>query len=175
MSPEEDQELNAQLDQYSADGYIEPARSAYVAGTLSTRKKDVSLRHCCDYMALNQTITSFQESMNYCVASKAPSSLVKWTFNKVFFRFRFFPNMWMAQHHGRNLDLTNLRCFDFLAFLPVQRFGDVPEKCGHDFRPLSLVCIHLFVWPVYLLKNSAGAFTSYVWGLFYFEIRTLLC
>ena len=34
----------------------------------------------------------------------------KWSFNKVFFRFWVFPNMCMAQHLGRNLDLTNLRC-----------------------------------------------------------------
>ena len=40
MSPEEDKELNALLDQYPADGYIEPARSAYAAGALSARKKD---------------------------------------------------------------------------------------------------------------------------------------
>ena len=29
MSPEEDKEFKAQLDQYLADGYIEHARSAY--------------------------------------------------------------------------------------------------------------------------------------------------
>ena len=33
MFPEEDKELNAQLDQHSADGHIEPARIARVAGT----------------------------------------------------------------------------------------------------------------------------------------------
>ena len=44
MSPEEDNELKAQLDQYLADGCIEPARSAYGAGTLFARKKDGDLR-----------------------------------------------------------------------------------------------------------------------------------
>ena len=77
MSPEEDKELNAQLEQYSADGYIEYARSAYAACTLSTMKRDGGLRPCFDCMALNQTITSFQELMNYCMASKAPRFLVK--------------------------------------------------------------------------------------------------
>ena len=38
MSQEEDKELNAHLDQYSDDDYIEPARSAYAAGTSSARK-----------------------------------------------------------------------------------------------------------------------------------------
>ena len=87
MFPEEDKELNAQLDQYSADGYIEPARIARVDDTSSARKKDGDLRHCLDCMAL--TGTTFQELTNYWMASKAPRSLVKWTFNKVFFRFGF--------------------------------------------------------------------------------------
>ena len=51
---EEDKELKAQLDQYLADGYIEPARSAYWAGTLFARKKDGGLRLCIDYIALNK-------------------------------------------------------------------------------------------------------------------------
>ena len=93
MSLEEDKELNAQLDYYSADDCIEPARSAYAAGTSSARKKDGGLRPCFDCMALNQTNSSFQELMNYWMAFQAPRSLVKWTFNKVFFRFGFFPNM----------------------------------------------------------------------------------
>ena len=54
MSPEEDKELKVQLDQYLADGYIEPARSAYGAGTLFARKKDGGLRLCIDYRALNK-------------------------------------------------------------------------------------------------------------------------
>ena len=87
MFPEEDKELNARLDQHSADGYIEPARIARVADTSSARKKDGGLRHCFDCMAL--TGTTFQELTNYWMASKAPRSLVKWTFNKVFFRFGF--------------------------------------------------------------------------------------
>ena len=37
MSLEEGKELKAQLDQYSADGYIEPAHIAYAAGTSSAR------------------------------------------------------------------------------------------------------------------------------------------
>ena len=48
MSTEEDMELKAQLEQYLYDGYIEPARSAYVAGTLFARKKDGGLRLCID-------------------------------------------------------------------------------------------------------------------------------
>jgi len=81
MSLEEDKELNAQLDYYSADDCIEPARSAYAAGTSSAMKKDGGLCPCFDCMALNQTSTSFQELMNYWTASKAPRSLVKWIFN----------------------------------------------------------------------------------------------
>jgi hypothetical protein len=54
MSPEEDKELKAQMDQYLADGYIEPARSAYGAGVLFARKKDGGLRLCIDYRALNK-------------------------------------------------------------------------------------------------------------------------
>ena len=38
MSPEEDKELKAQMDQYLADGYIETARSSYGAGVLFARK-----------------------------------------------------------------------------------------------------------------------------------------
>ena len=107
MFPEEDKELNAQLDQYSADGYIAPARIARVAVTSSAMKKDGGLRHCFDYMAL--TSTTFQELTNYWMASKAPMSSVKRTFNKVLFRFGFFPNMWMAQHFRRNLNPINSR------------------------------------------------------------------
>ena len=88
MFLEEDKELNAQLDQHSADGYIEPARIARVADTSSARKNDGGLRHCLDCMAL--TGTTFQELTNYWMASKDPRSLVKWTFNKVFFIFGFF-------------------------------------------------------------------------------------
>ena len=65
MSPEEDKELIAQLYQYSADGYIEPARSAYAAGVSSAGKKNGGFRHCFDCMALNQSSTSFQELVNY--------------------------------------------------------------------------------------------------------------
>ena len=54
MSPEEDGELKAQLDQYLADGYIEPARSAYGDGTLLAQNKDGGLRLCIDYRALNK-------------------------------------------------------------------------------------------------------------------------
>ena len=68
MSLEEDKELNAQLDQYSADDYIEPARRAYAAGTSSAMKKDGGLRPAFDCMALNQTSPSFQELMNYWMA-----------------------------------------------------------------------------------------------------------
>ena len=109
MSLEEGKELKAQLDQYSADGYTESARIARVAGTSSARKKDGGLRPCFDCMALNQTNSSFQELMDYWMAFQAPRSLVKWTFNKVFFRFGFFPNMWMAQHFRRNLNPINSR------------------------------------------------------------------
>ena len=38
-SPAEGKKLKAQLEQYSAAGYIEPARIAYAAGTSSARKK----------------------------------------------------------------------------------------------------------------------------------------
>ena len=64
MSPEEDKELNAQLDQYSADGDIEPARSAYAAGALSARKNDGGLRPCFDRMTLNQTSATSHELLN---------------------------------------------------------------------------------------------------------------
>ena len=96
MSLEEGKELNVQLDQYSADGYIEPARIARVADTSSARKNDGGLRHCLDCMAL--TGTTFQELTNYWMASKAPRFLEKWTFTKVFIRFGFSPNMWIPQH-----------------------------------------------------------------------------
>ena len=57
---EEDKELKAQLDQYLADGYIEPARSAYGAGTLFARKKDGGLRRCIDYRALNKISQAYK-------------------------------------------------------------------------------------------------------------------
>ena len=64
MSPEEDKELNAQLEQYSVDGDIEPARSAYAAGALSARKKNGGLRPCFDCMALIQTSTTSHELLD---------------------------------------------------------------------------------------------------------------
>ena len=54
MFPEEDKELNAQLDQHSVDGHIEPARIARVAGTSSARKNDGGLRPCFDCISLRQ-------------------------------------------------------------------------------------------------------------------------
>ena len=54
MSLEEDKELNAQLDYYSADDCIEPARSAYAAVPSSAKKKNGGLRHRFDCMALRQ-------------------------------------------------------------------------------------------------------------------------
>ena len=115
MSPEEYKELKAQLDQYLADGYIEPARSAYGAGTLFARKKDGGLHLCIDYRALNKisqadkySIPRIDELLDGLRGSKV-FFLVKWTFNKVFIGFWFLPSMWIAQHSRRKLDPINSR------------------------------------------------------------------
>ena len=113
MSPEEDKELKAQLDQYLADGYIEPAHSAYGAGTLFARKKDGGLRLCIDYRALNKISQADEYPLpridELLDDLKVSRFLVKWTFSKVFIRFGFFPSMWIAQHFRRNLNPINSR------------------------------------------------------------------
>ena len=113
MSPEEDKELKAQLDQYLADGYIEPARSAYRAGTLFARKKDGGLRLCIDYRALNKIsqadkypLPRIDELLEGLQGSKVFS---KMDLQQGFIRFGFSPSMWIAQHFRRNLDLINSR------------------------------------------------------------------
>ena len=58
---------------------------------------------------LKRTSTPSQESTNYWMAFKVPRFLLKWTFNKVFIRFVFFPSMWTVQPFRRNLDLINSR------------------------------------------------------------------
>ena len=111
MSPEEDKELKAQLDQYLADGYIEPARSAYGAGTLFARKKDGGLRLCIDYRALNKISQAYKyplpridELLDGLQGSKVFS---KMDLQQGFHQIRVFPNMWIAQHFRRNLDPIN--------------------------------------------------------------------
>ena len=113
VSPEEDKELKAQLDKYLADGYIEPARSAYGAGTLFARKKDGGLRFCVDYRALNKIsqadkypLPRIDELLDGLQGSKVFS---KMDLQQVFIRFVFFPSMWIAQHFRRNLDPINSR------------------------------------------------------------------
>ena len=52
--PETDKiELRRQLDQYLADGHLEPARSPYGAGVLFADKKGGDRRLCVDYRRLN--------------------------------------------------------------------------------------------------------------------------
>ena len=100
-SPDEDKKLKAQLAQSLADDYIEPARSAYGAGTLFARKKYGGLRLCIDYRAFKNISQADKFHLTRC--------LTKYTFNKVFIRFGFTTNVWIERHFRRDLDLTNLR------------------------------------------------------------------
>ena len=113
MSPEEDKEPKAQLNQCLADGYIEPARSAYGAGTLFARKKDGGLRLCIDYMALNKIsqtdkyhLQRIDELLDDLQGSKVFS---KMDLQPGFHQIRVFPEQWIAQHFRRNLDPINSR------------------------------------------------------------------
>ena len=53
MNPEEDRALKAQLDEYTRNGWIETAHSAYGAGVLFAKKQDGGLRLCINYRRLN--------------------------------------------------------------------------------------------------------------------------
>ena len=89
MSPEEDRELNAQLDQYSADGFIEPAHIARVAVTSSARKNDGGLRTCFDCMALRQVLLPrIDELLDGIQGSKVFS---KMDLQQGFLQIRVFP------------------------------------------------------------------------------------
>jgi hypothetical protein len=54
MSHEELKELNVQLEELFAKGYIEPNKSPYGAHVLFIHKKDGTLKMCVDYRALNK-------------------------------------------------------------------------------------------------------------------------
>ena len=54
MNPEEDRALKAQLDEYTRNGWIETAHSAYGAGVSFTKKHDGGLRLCIDYRRLTE-------------------------------------------------------------------------------------------------------------------------
>ena len=129
MSPEEDKELKAQLNQYLADGYIEPARSAYGAGTLFARKKDGGLRLCIDYRALNKIsqadkypIPRIDELLDGLQGFKVFSK--RFSSDSGFFRrcgsHSIVDKIWIISIQG-------------YAFWPVQCTGDVPKNYGHDF------------------------------------------
>ena len=53
MNPAEDKALKAQLDEYTRNGWIEPAHSAHSAGVLFAKKHDGGIRLCIDYRRLN--------------------------------------------------------------------------------------------------------------------------
>ncbi len=53
MSPLELQEVQRQLEDYLAKGWIRPSTSPFGAPILFVRKKDGSLRMCCDHRGLN--------------------------------------------------------------------------------------------------------------------------
>jgi hypothetical protein len=54
LSPLEEKEVEKQLADLLAKGYIAPSCSAYGAPILFVQKKDGSLRMCIDYRALNK-------------------------------------------------------------------------------------------------------------------------
>ena len=119
---------------------VEPTR---LVPHLLGKKKDGGLRHCFDCMAL--TGTTFQELTNYWMASKAPRSLVKWTFNKVFFRFWFFPNMWMEHHFRLNLDPINSR----LCFLAYAMYRQLSKELWTWFLT-AVARLSPFNWMTWL-------------------------
>ena len=53
MNPAEDKIRKPQLDEYSHNGWIEPAHSAFGAGVLFAKKHDGGLRLCINYRRLN--------------------------------------------------------------------------------------------------------------------------
>ena len=53
MNPEEDRAPKSQLDEYTRNGWIEPAHSAFRAGVLFAKKHVGGLRLCIDYRRLN--------------------------------------------------------------------------------------------------------------------------
>ena len=54
LSHKELEELDAQLKEYSANGWIRPSQSPYGAPILFVRKKDGTMRMCTDYRGLNK-------------------------------------------------------------------------------------------------------------------------
>ena len=100
MFPEEYKELNAQLDQHSADGYIEPAR-------IAARKKGRRLAPLFWLYGLDKYhIPRIDELLDGLQGSKVFS---KMDLQQGFLQIRVFPNMWMAQYFRRNLNPINSR------------------------------------------------------------------
>jgi hypothetical protein len=56
MNHEELKELKVQLKELLAKGYIKPSKSPYGAPVFFVHKKDVALRMCVDYKALNKVM-----------------------------------------------------------------------------------------------------------------------
>ena len=102
----------------TADGYIEPARSAYGAGTLFSRKKDGGLRLCIDYRALNKisqadkyTLPIIDELLDGLQGSKVFS---KMDLQQGFYQIRVFP-----EHVDRTAFQTKFGSYQF----KVMHFG----------------------------------------------------
>jgi hypothetical protein len=87
LSPDELEELNKQIKELLARGYIRPSISPYAAPVLCAKKKDGGLRLCIDYRASTSspfaTNSFFPESMSSWTDSTVPPATHCWTWNRV--------------------------------------------------------------------------------------------
>ena len=112
MSPLEDKELKKQLDEYKANGWIEPARSPFGAGVLFARKHDGKLRLCIDYRRLNELTIKVAYPMpkiDECIDRMAGSRV----FTKMDLRSGFHQIQVVPEHRDRTAFQTRYGSFQF--------------------------------------------------------------
>ena len=86
LSPEEEEELYRQIMFLLTHGFIKPSKSRFASPTLFARKKDGTLRWCCDFRVLNQA--------SYHEASPLPD--IQMLINKLY-KARYFTALDLIQ------------------------------------------------------------------------------
>ena len=146
MNPKEDRALIAQLDEYTRNGWIEPAHSAFGAGVRFAKKHDGGLRLCIDYRRLNVStqkvvypIPRIDECPDSLAGSRVSTKMeLRSGFRQILSaRFSRLPSQGSGRTSGLHLRETS--CSVFVCFPPL--ISSASAAAHHCVT--SPECVHL--------------------------------